>query len=264
MTPAITTVALIPARAGSKRLHGKNVRPLAGHPLIAYTIAAAKESGVFAAVVVSTDSPVTATIARHYGAEVPFLRPPELATELSPDIEWVRHALDQLRKSGRIYECFSILRPTSPFRTAATIRRAWESFGGRADIDSLRAVERCRQHPGKMWRLQGEQIVPLLEGGPVNPPWHSMAYQALPEVLVQNASVEFAWTRVPLEQGTIAGDRILPFFTQGFEGVDLNDPKDWLYAEHLVASGEASLPRVSQPAYQSAPAVEPVQQGSNG
>ncbi len=249
MSNSLATVALIPARAGSKRLEGKNVRPLAGHPLIAYAIAAALDSGVFEAVVVSTDSPDIAAIARHYGAEVPHLRPPELAADLSPDIGWVRHMLQALRAQGRAHDCFSILRPTSPFRTSATIRRAWERFAGRRDVDSLRAVERCKQHPGKMWKLQGDRIVPLLDGGPVNPPWHSMAYQSLPEVLVQNASLEIAWSRVPLEEGTIAGTRIIPFFTQGYEGVDLNDVKDWWYAEHITASGEASLPVVAQAPY---------------
>jgi CMP-N,N'-diacetyllegionaminic acid synthase len=249
LNPTVSIVALIPARAGSKRLHGKNVRLLAGHPLIAYTIAAARESGVFAGVIVSTDSPVTADIARHYRAEVPFLRPADLAADLSPDIDWVRHALEQLRQEGRTYSCFSILRPTSPFRSGATIRRAWDSFGSRHDVDSLRAVELCRQHPGKMWRLHGDRIVPLLDGGPVNPPWHSMAYQALPEVFIQNASLEIAWTRVPMEEGTIAGTRILPFFTQGYEGLDLNDTRDWMYAEHLVSSGAAELPAPAGPPY---------------
>jgi N-acylneuraminate cytidylyltransferase len=245
----IPTVALIPARAGSKRLEGKNVRPLAGHPLIAYAVSAALDSGVFNAVIVSTDSSDIAAIARHYGAEVPELRPADLAADVSPDIGWVRHMLQYLRAEGRVYECFSILRPTSPFRTAATIRRAWESFSGRRDVDSLRAVERCKQHPGKMWKQQGDWIVPLLDGGPARPPWHSMAYQSLPEVLVQNASLEIAWTRVPLEDGNIAGTRIIPFFTEGYEGVDLNDSKDWWYAEHIVRSGEATLPVVAHPPY---------------
>ena len=249
MSNPVSAVALIPARAGSKRLEGKNVRPLAGHPLIAYAISAALDSGVFEAVIVSTDSPEIAAIARHYGAEVPELRPADLAADLSPDIGWVRHTLQALRDEGRGYECFSIVRPTSPFRTGATIRRAWERFGARRDVDSLRAVERCKQHPGKMWKLQDERIVPLLDGGPVNPPWHSMAYQSLPEVLVQNASLEIAWSRVPLEDGSIAGSRIVPFFTEGYEGVDLNDQKDWWYAEHIVATGAAALPVVTRSPY---------------
>ena len=87
-------VALIPARAGSVRVPGKNVAPLAGHPLIAYSIAAARASGLFGAVVVSTDSEEIADVARRYGADVPRLRPAAMAGATSPDIEWVRHALD--------------------------------------------------------------------------------------------------------------------------------------------------------------------------
>ncbi|MBL8103117.1 MAG: hypothetical protein JNM02_11335, partial [Anaerolineales bacterium] len=86
-------IALIPARAGSKRVQGKNIRPLAGHPLIAYTICAAKQSGVFADILVSTDSEEYAEIARQYGAEVPFLRPAEIAGDLALDIEWLDFTL---------------------------------------------------------------------------------------------------------------------------------------------------------------------------
>ena len=109
-----TIVALIPARSGSKRLPDKNIQPLAGHPLIAYTISAARQSGLFADVIVSTDSERYADVARYYGAEVPWLRPVELAGDLAPDIEWVEYTLKRLLKEGRGYDCFSILRPTSP------------------------------------------------------------------------------------------------------------------------------------------------------
>jgi N-acylneuraminate cytidylyltransferase len=241
--------ALIPARSGSKRIQGKNVRPLQGHPLLAYTVAAARASGIFARVLVSTESEETADIARHYGAEVPFLRPQSLAGDLSPDIEWVRDLLIRLGDAGQRCDCFSLLRPTSPFRQAATIRRAWTQFLAAPGVDSLRAVERCKQHPGKMWLVEGNVMKPLLSGGPVNPPWHSMAYQALPPVYVQNASLEIAWSRVPLERGTIAGTVISPFLTEGLEGFDLNEARDWWYAEQLVASGEAVLPIVRFPAY---------------
>jgi len=241
--PAI--VALIPARAGSKRIAGKNVRPLAGHPLIAYTIAAARDSGVFTDVVVSTDSEDYARIARHYGASVPFLRPPELAGDTSPDVEWIDHALRALPATA----CFSILRPTSPFRTAATIRRAWDAFRAETGIDSLRAVEKCKQHPGKMWVVRGSRMTPLLPLTPADRPWHSNQYQALPEVFVQNASLEIAWSRVVLEGGTIAGHTVMPFLTEGHEGLDVNESRDWFFAEHLLASGDAALPAVTQSPY---------------
>ena len=94
-------VALVPARAGSQRVPGKNVHPLRGHPLMAYTLAAARESGLFDAVVVSTDSEQIAAVARHYGGELPSLRPAAFATATSPDIEWVRHVLKELEASGR-------------------------------------------------------------------------------------------------------------------------------------------------------------------
>ncbi len=239
-----SAVALVPARAGSKRVPHKNVRLLGGHPLLAYSIAAALESGVFEAVVVSTDSERFAEIARYYGAEVPFLRPAEYAGDRSPDIAWVAYTLTRLRGEGRSFDCFSILRPTSPFRKPATIRRAWEAFLAEAGVDSLRAVEKCRQHPGKMWVVRGARLLPLLPFGPAEQPWHSSQYPALPEVYMQNASLEIAWTRVVFEERTIAGNVLMPFFTQGDEGYDVNDQADWVYAEHLLRTGGATLPSV--------------------
>ena len=93
-TPSV--VALIPARSGSKRVPGKNIRRLGPHPAMAYTIAAAIESGIFADVIVSTDEEQYSAIARHYGASVPFLRPAEFAGDSSPDIEWIEFTLERL------------------------------------------------------------------------------------------------------------------------------------------------------------------------
>jgi CMP-N,N'-diacetyllegionaminic acid synthase len=243
-----SAVGLVPARAGSQRVRGKNVKPLAGHPLIAYTIAAARESGCFDAVVVSTDSEEIAAIARDYGAEVPGLRPAAMATATSPDIEWVRHTLDLLAESGRRFELFSILRPTSPFRGAATIRRAWDELLARGDgADSIRAVELCRQHPGKMWVLKGELMRPLLPQRPGEVPTHSRQYQDLPPVYAQNSSLEIAWTRI-VADGEIAGERVVPFLTEGAEGFSIDYPDDLERAERLVASGAAELPAVGSAA----------------
>jgi CMP-N,N'-diacetyllegionaminic acid synthase len=244
-----SAVALIPARQGSKRVPGKNVRLLNGHPMLAYTVAAAIESGVFESVMVSTDSDVIAGIAQHYGAEVPFLRPAEYAGDTSPDIEWLEHMLGELRRQGRRWDCFSLLRPTSPFRTAATIQRAWATLMAQEGVDSLRAVEKCAQHPGKMWVVRGERMFPLLPFGPAEQPWHSTPYQALPPVHVQNASLEIAWCRVVFERRTIAGDVLVPFLTEGYEGFDINDPTDWMVAERLLADGVVALPGVPQVPY---------------
>lgn len=242
-------VALIPARAGSKRLPHKNIRTLAGHPLMAYTIAAASQSGIFSAVIVSSDSKQYAAIAGYYGAEAPFQRPAEFAGDLSPDIEWVAYTLDKLKESGRLFDCFSILRPTSPFRGPETIRRAWRAFLAEDGVDSLRAVEKCKQHPGKMWVVRGHRMMPLMPLSPAGQPWHSSQYQSLPEVYIQNASLEIAWTRVVFEERTIGGNVFMPFLTRDYEGFDINRPYDWTLAEQLVSRGEASLPLVNQPPY---------------
>jgi N-acylneuraminate cytidylyltransferase len=252
-----SAVAFIPARVGSKRVPGKNVRVLGSHPMIAYTIGPALESRVFDTVIVSTDSEEIAAVARHYGAEVPFLRPAALAGDTSPDIEWLEYTLGELSARGRNWDSFSLLRPTSPFRTAATIRRAWAAFTSQHGVDSLRAVELCTQHPGKMWIVRGQRMYPLLPfgGEPVSPkppsgeagqPWHSTPYQALPKVFVQNASLEIAWTRVVRERRTIAGDVLVPFLTEGYEGFDINDAFDWMVAERLIAEGKAAPPRLAQ------------------
>jgi len=245
-------VALIPARAGSKRIKNKNIQPLAGHPLVAYSIAAAAASNIFKDIIVSTDSEKYAAIARYYGAEVPFKRPVEFAGEVSPDIEWVEFTLKKLKKAGRSYDCFSILRPTSPFRTGETIKRAWDAFIQEKGIDSLRAVEKCKQHPGKMWVVRGKRMVPVLPLGPADQPWHSSQYPSLPEIHVQNASLEIAWSRVVYETRTIAGHVLMPFFTEGYEGFDINTPYDWNLAEHLVKNGKAVLPDVKVNPYKSA------------
>ena len=238
-------IALIPARAGSKRVVDKNIRELAGHPMLAYSIAAARQSGVFGKVVVSTDSERYADIARRYGAEVPFLRDAEISGDKSADIEWVESTLRQLREAGHEFDCFSILRPTSPFRLPETIRRAWGEFLAEEGVDSLRAVEKCEQHPGKMWVVRGRRMTPLLPLSPVGLPWHSTQYAALPEVFVQNASLEIAWTRVVAETRSIAGHVVMPFLTRGSEGLDVNNESDWWHANHLLERGEAVLPAIS-------------------
>lgn len=243
-------VGLVPARHGSKRVSGKNVRPLHGHPLIAYTIAAALDSGVCERVIVSTDSEEIAHIARHYGAEVPFLRPAAMASDHSPDIEWVEFTLQTLEQRGAAFDCFALLRPTSPFRTPETIRRAWQAFLADRAVDSLRAVEKCHEHPGKMWVIRGKRLLPLMPFGPDSQPWHSTPYQALPVVYVQNASLEIAWTRVVRDTRSIAGETILPFVTQDTEGFDINNEQDWVIAEHLLSTGTATLPVVHQMKYQ--------------
>jgi N-acylneuraminate cytidylyltransferase len=243
------TVAFIPARSGSKRVPNKNIRPLGAHPMIAYSICSAIDSGIFDAVICATDSEQYANVARHFGAEVPFLRSGDISGDKSPDIEWVVWMLRMLSEARRDFEVFSILRPTSPFRRADTIRRAWDSFMADPGADSLRAIEKCTQHPGKMWVIRGKRMLPVMPFANGSTPWHSSQYAALPEIYVQNASLEIAWSRVALEGNSIAGESIIPFVSEGLEGFDVNNPEDWWMAERLLATGEAKLPSISTQPY---------------
>lgn len=238
-----SVVALIPARAGSKRVKNKNIRVLDGHPLIAYTIASAIGSGVFDMVIVSTESEEIADVAVRYGAEVPFLRPLEYASDTSADIEWVTYTMEQIARGGRHYEYFSILRPTNPFRQPETIRRAWETFLS-SGADALRAVDKCTQHPYKMWVLEGDKIRPFVAEKIDGKCGYNLPYQVLPEVYAQNASLEIARTDVLKRFGEIAGGEIAAFVAEGYEGFDINTQLDWEYAEKLVAEGKAKLPEI--------------------
>lgn len=221
--------AFIPARSGSKRIPGKNIRSLCGHPLLAYAIQVALDAGIFdAGVYVSSDADAVGDIARHYGAE--FLKRPEaFARDTSPDAEWIAHALSVVWAPK-----FAILRPTSPFRIADTILRAVDEWDMRSH---LKAVERVGQHPGKMWALKGlHQMEPLWFGD-----GHLCQTNTLRELYVQNASLELR-TAAPMST-------YQPFFTQGYEGLDLNLPEDWILAEALVERGLATLPKIERSPY---------------
>ena len=245
-------VALIGARAGSERVPGKNIRRLAGHPLLAYAITTAQQAEVFERVIVSTDSEQIAEVARWYGAEIPFLRPAAFATSTSPDIEWIS---DLLPKLPETYEVFAIVRATNPFRGSDVIRRGLEQLIATPEADSVRAVELVKQHPGKMWELAGDgrTMTPLLDQSHLDVAWHAGQYQALPRVYSQNSALEIAWTRVVTETGTREGRVLAPFLTQGYEGFNVDDEDDWARAEALVASGAATLPTVDRDPYPLAP-----------
>jgi len=226
-------LALIPARSGSKRLPGKNIKTLNGFPLIVYTIQAAKDSGIFDEIAVSTDNFEVGSIAVYHGAGY-IERPAEYATDTSPDVEWITHALTILKKVGRVYDAFAILRPTSPFRTGETIRRAFGEWGGRC---CMKAIEPIKQHPHKAWRGDAHVIRPLIDTYNNH---HLLPTQDLPTVYIQNASLEIR----SVEKKNGIDMLYQPFFTQGYEGYDLNTLEDWILAEELIKRKLAVLPEV--------------------
>ena len=242
-------VALIPARGGSERVPNKNTtRLFCGHPLLAYCIEGARQSGIFSKILVSSQDISALSVAAHYGADV-IKRPDNFGTGASPDIEWLTHTIETLERQESEFDSFALLRLVNPFRTAATIQRAyaaWQLYG--EGYDSLRAVERCHEHPGKMWRIINNTLVPVLLQ-PEPQPWHSSQYKTLPAVYVQNASLEIAWKKTVTEKKSLAGDVVLPFITEGAEGFDINTLYDWETGERMVASGEAALPGIGVPTW---------------
>lgn len=258
-------LALIPARKGSKRLEGKNMRLLQGRPLIDFTLKAAFDSECFSKVVVSSDwHEVLEYAASWYGAET-IVRPAHLATDESLDVDWVKHALGTLayraedkkcayftdvgplncdnHVSGLLDEDLCILRLTSPFRDAECIERAkvqWAAIG--KHYDSMRAVRRASETGWKMWTSnqlesaltpQDFEIEPLTSAA-ARKHLHSRPTQSLTPCYIQTAGLEMCWTATVLEKGSIAGDRVAGFLMQGPESLDINDESDWEQAERLV------------------------------
>lgn len=213
---------------GSKRIPHKNTKQLGGRPLLWWTVDLALACDLFGAIIVSTDLDywhADERVDRHD-------RKPEHATDDAPDYLWVQDVM-----KDRTEEIFCILRPTSPFRTQSTIRRAYARLIG-SGADSVRAVERVKQHPGKMWSLPegSKYLQPLINTRHLDgTPWHSSPTQTLPQVYAQNASLEMAWTRV-LQTGTISGVHIAPFLTEPLEGFDINTIDDWHEAERIATS----------------------------
>ena len=218
---------LVPARAGSKRVPGKNTRLLSGKPLIQWTLEAAKQTDC--RVIVSSDDPVVKELAlAHHCDWAP--RRPEHATDDAPDFLWVEDLWLRIRTPY-----FAICRPTSPFRTAATIRRCYAAFMG-SNADSIRAVSRVTSpHPGKMWKLEGKLMVPVWKGAIGDTPYHSCPTQVLPEVFVQNASLEMAHTAVIQNTQTISGLRVAPFFTDPVESLNIDTEADFAEAERIAS-----------------------------
>ena len=228
-------VALIPARSGSKRIKNKNIFKINQQPLLAYTINAAKKSKMFQRIICVTDNKFYASVAKKFGAEVPALRPKNISGDKSSDIEWLLWVMKEINGIDK-FDLFSILRPTSPIRNSKTIKRAFNFFIKNKSYDSLRAVNKCKQHPAKMWLLKKKRLFPLLKNFKNNKiPTHSQQYANLPTVYVQNASLEIAWTRILKRKNpTISGNKILGFESVGLEGFDINNIQDIYLLKYLL------------------------------
>lgn len=225
-------LAFIPARGGSKRIPDKNIKLLKDKPLIAYTIDAAKASKYINRIVVSTDSEKIASIAKDYGAEVPFLRPEEIAQGDSTEMQFFEHALNWFSVHEK-YEpdLIVLLYPTSPFRRADSIDMAIKEMLKHPQADSLRSVRLCSEHPYKMWTIENGWLMPFIKGKDLN--IHTLSYKLLPTVYIQNASIYITKPSTISNKKSPTGDVIIPFIMSEIESVDINDALDFLFAEFI-------------------------------
>jgi CMP-N-acetylneuraminic acid synthetase len=234
-------LAIIPARGGSKSIPGKNIKAFAGYPLIAFSIAAGLAAKTVSRVIVSTDDEQIAEISRSYGAEIPFLRPEELARDETPDLPVFQHALEWLKTNEGYQPAIVVqLRPTSPFRRTQHIDQAVEKLSAKPAADSIRTVCIPFQNPFKMWRMVADGFMqPLIPTDLAEP--YNLPRQVLPEVYWQTGYVDAAWTKIFTEKNSMTGERILPLVIGAEEWIDIDSADDWERAERLFAMGEITF-----------------------
>ena len=229
-------LAVVPARGGSKGLPGKNLRELLGHPLIAYSIKAGLDANYVDKVVVSTDDEGIAETGRAYGAEVPFLRPADLAADQSTDLEFWLHALDYLaREEDYVPEYVVQLRPTSPVRPTGLIDECVRKLH-EADADSLRVVTPAPATPYKMWEVdeKSDRMTPLLQLASVPEP-QNQARQTLPQVYWQIGTLDVIRTAVITERHRLSGEAVVPFILDTTYAVDIDTLADFNRAASILS-----------------------------
>jgi N-acylneuraminate cytidylyltransferase len=242
MSEVPEVLALIPARGGSKSIPRKNVKRLAGIPLLAYSIAAAQQSETVGRVLVSTDDPEISAVAREWGAEAPFLRPVALSGDDVPDLPAFEHALRWLEHEESYRPDLVVqLRPTSPFRPKGLIDRGVAVLSRDAAADSVRAVCVPAQNPYKMWRLEGPYLRPLLDDAGAEA--YNSPRQGLPQTLWQTGQLDVVRRDVVLRARSMTGRRIVGLVVHPMFAVDLDTPQQWALAEILAASGTLDIVR---------------------
>jgi len=241
-TRNLKVLALIPARGGSRSIPKKNIKIFSGHPLIAYSIAAACESKLCDRVIVSTDDPGIARIARGYGAQVPFLRPRKLAEDHIGDLPVFKHALKWLRENQNYSPDIIVqLRPTSPFRPKGFVDRGIILLRDNPSADSVRAVTVSPRTPYKMWKIRGRFMRPLIQSGIIEP--YNANRQSLPETFWQTGQLDITRFKTVKQQNSMTGRHILPIKISGEYSVDLDTLSDWEFAEWIAANDRLNIVR---------------------
>jgi N-acylneuraminate cytidylyltransferase len=232
----------VQARGGSKSIPRKNVRLLAGHPLIAYSIAAGLQAHRVTRVIVSTDDPELASVAREYDAEVPFMRPKELAQDETPDLPLFQHALYWLRENESYKPDIVVqLRPTSPLRPPDLVDHAVERLLADPRADSVRGVTVANQTPYKMWRVQECGFIrPLLDDVDLPEPYN-MPRQSLPKVYWQTGHVDAIRRETMERYDSLTGELVLSIVVDRPFCIDIDSDSDWAYVEWTLSQDRLAI-----------------------
>lgn len=226
-----TVLAIIPARGGSKGLPGKNIRDLCGKPLIAWSIEKAKKSKYLDVVLVTTDSSEIAGIARHYGADVPFLRPADLASDHTSTYDVIRHALlHYCAAEGREFDYTVLLEPTSPLREDDDIDRMLEALVSHADeFDAIVSLGKVTEHPSIMKRLVGDRMEPFCPELEQTTRRQDSAPAYFPFGVAYIAK-----TNALLEENTFYTRRCKHFLIKRYQNYEIDDIYDFLCVESVM------------------------------
>lgn len=229
-------LTIIPARGGSKSIPKKNIATLGGKPLLAWITEAVKRAKLSGRVVVSTDSEEIADVAKRYGAEVPFLRPADISTDLSTDLEFVLHALDWFEKNEEyVPDVVARFGPTTPLCPSSVIDASIDLLLKNPDIHSVRPISRLSHHPYKAWRTEGEFMVPAFPKdvtGFDEP--YNLPRQLFPEMYMHLGGAGVAWSRVFKEMHSTSGTVMKYVIMDEVDAFDINHPSDFEIAEFFI------------------------------
>lgn len=221
------TLVLIPARSGSKGIPGKNIKKLAGKPLIQYTIEAAKAVFPTEDILVSTDAKEISKVAENCGLSVPFLRPADLSTDHSSSHDVIIHALEYMKNQGREYNTLVLLQPTSPFRNGAHIQEALKEF--KSEIDMVVSVKESEENP--YYTLFEESENGFLKHSKEG---NFTRRQDCPSVYTYNGAIYIVNIKSLLEKPMSKFTKVKKYVMSELESIDLDTPLDWDLAELVL------------------------------
>ena len=229
----MNVLAVIPARGGSKGIKMKNLVIFKGLPLLAHSIMHAKSSKLITRVIVSTDDDEISRVALSYGAEVPFLRPKELAEDHVLDLPVFEHALKFVReKENYMPDIVVHLRPTAPYRKPDWIDESIRLLIEHPDADSVRSVSQPEKHPYRMFTIKSDGYLdPIMKH--LHPVPYLLRRQDLPEVYYYNCVIDVTRPATIFDKTSMTGDHILPYIMNPEDVIDIDSPRDLKIAESI-------------------------------